>query len=101
MSIPTSVDSFSELYSLSVDTLLHPISWEKDAVDFSQFITSSPAEVGLLSVPSSSMVLAQQFDQDILGDIAAAWKVFLESGQIWALLIGIVIGYLIRNLTAY
>jgi hypothetical protein len=101
MSIPTSVDSFSEPYSLSVDTLLHPISWEKDVVDFSQFITSSPGEVGLLSVPSSSMVLAQQFDQDILGDIAAAWKVFLESGQIWALLIGIVIGYLIRNLTAY
>jgi hypothetical protein len=29
------------------------------------------------------------------------WNNFVESGQLWALLFGIVLGYMIRNLTAY
>jgi hypothetical protein len=48
-----------------------------------------------------SMVLAQQFDQDILGDMGKLWSTFIESGQVWALLIGVVVGYFIRSLTAY
>ena len=48
-----------------------------------------------------SMVIAQYFDQDILGDLGNAMSQFVESGQVWALLIGIVLGYLIRGLTAY
>jgi hypothetical protein len=48
-----------------------------------------------------SMVLAQQFDQDILGDMGKLWNTFIESGQVWALLIGIAVGYFIRSLTAY
>ncbi|MBD1918501.1 hypothetical protein H6F55_15505 [Phormidium sp. FACHB-322] len=48
-----------------------------------------------------SPVLAQQFDQDILGDIVEIWSNFVESGQLWALLFGIVLGYFIRNLTAF
>ncbi|NEP58622.1 MAG: hypothetical protein F6K31_16665 [Symploca sp. SIO2G7] len=47
-------------------------------------------------------VIAQQFDEDsfldrsgdILGD-------FVESGQLWALLIGVVLGYVIRGVTTY
>ncbi|NJL47277.1 MAG: hypothetical protein HC929_07005 [Leptolyngbyaceae cyanobacterium SM2_5_2] len=101
MTIPTPVNSFSEPQALSVSALLRPISWQDEAVDFSELIAPSLGQANLLGGSSSSMVLAQQFDQDILGDIVAAWNVFLESGQIWALLIGIVIGYMIRNLTAY
>ncbi|MBD2233322.1 hypothetical protein H6G07_17270 [Phormidium tenue FACHB-1052] len=48
-----------------------------------------------------SPVLAQQFDQDILGDMVDIWNNFVESGQLWALLFGIVLGYFIRNLTAF
>ncbi|MBD2113617.1 hypothetical protein H6F59_17470 [Nodosilinea sp. FACHB-141] len=48
-----------------------------------------------------SPVLAQQFDQDILGDMVEIWNNFVESGQLWALLFGIVLGYFIRNLTAF
>ena len=48
-----------------------------------------------------SMVIAQHFDQDILGDLGDAMSQFVESGQVWALLIGIVLGYLIRGLTTY
>jgi uncharacterized membrane-anchored protein YhcB (DUF1043 family) len=45
--------------------------------------------------------VAKQFNQDILGDISHTWKHFIDSGQVWALVIGVVLGYLIRNLTAY
>lgn len=48
-----------------------------------------------------SMIIAQQFDQDILGDLGLAMNKFVESGQVWALIIGIVLGYLIRGLTTY
>lgn len=48
-----------------------------------------------------SIVIAQYFDQDILGDLGDAMSQFVESGQVWALLIGIVLGYLIRGLTTY
>lgn len=50
---------------------------------------------------TQSMILAQQFDQDILGDIGAAWGRFVDSGQIWAMLIGFVIGYIFKSLTSY
>ena len=46
------------------------------------------------------VVPAQNFDQDVLGDVSRGWNHFVETGQIWALLIGLVVGYLIRNMTA-
>ena len=47
------------------------------------------------------VVLAQQFDQDILGDLGSVFRTFVDSGQVWALIIGIVIGYLFRSMTTY
>ena len=56
----------------------------------------------LQEVPTTHVgVLAQQFDQDILGDLANAWNIFIQSGQVWALVVGLVLGYLIRGLTTY
>ncbi len=53
-------------------------------------------------IPVNWTVLAQTVnDPDLLGQIQKAWNNFVETGQIWALLIGLVIGYLIRNLTSY
>ncbi|NET37750.1 MAG: hypothetical protein F6K19_38030 [Cyanothece sp. SIO1E1] len=46
-------------------------------------------------------VIAQQFEQDILGDLRVAFDQFVESGQVWALLIGLILGYLIRGVTSY
>jgi hypothetical protein len=60
-----------------------------------------PAGAADLVGLSPSPIIAQQFDQDILGDISDAWTNFIDSGQVWALIIGIVLGYMIRNLTAY
>jgi hypothetical protein len=48
------------------------------------------------------LVLAQEIeDPDILGQIANAWNNFIETGQVWALLIGLVIGYMFRSFTTF
>lgn len=49
----------------------------------------------------TATVLAQQFDQDVIGDLGNALNTFIESGQIWALIIGFVLGYLLRGVTTY
>ncbi|BBC25673.1 hypothetical protein [Pseudanabaena sp. ABRG5-3] len=44
-------------------------------------------------------LIAQEFKQDVMGDIGKGWNRFVSSGQIWALLIGVVVGYLFRSIT--
>ncbi|MEM8809667.1 MAG: hypothetical protein AAGF01_26895 [Cyanobacteria bacterium P01_G01_bin.38] len=46
-------------------------------------------------------VMGQYFDQDFFGSSGEILNNFVESGQVWALLIGFVIGYLVRGLTTY
>ena len=51
---------------------------------------------------SSDMVLAQQItDPNLIGQMQKAFNHFVQSGQVWAMLIGLAIGYMIRNLTSY
>lgn len=40
-------------------------------------------------------------DPDVLGQMRDMWNVFIESGQVWALLIGLFLGYLFRTFTSY
>jgi hypothetical protein len=40
-------------------------------------------------------------DPDILGQMQRSWNNFVKSGQIWATLIGIIIGYLLKGLSSY
>ena len=59
-----------------------------------------PALFGQL--PVSPTVLAQQVsDQDLWGQVVRSWNHFVSTGQIWALLIGIAVGYAFRGLTRY
>lgn len=45
-----------------------------------------------------AIVLAQQVsDPDIMGQIKNSWDNFVATGQIWALIIGMVLGYLFRG----
>ncbi|MEI6064571.1 MAG: hypothetical protein WCQ26_08270 [Pseudanabaena sp. ELA748] len=46
-------------------------------------------------------LLAQQFKQDMMGDAARSWDNFVKTGQIWALLVGVMVGYLFKTLTSY
>ncbi|MBR8837389.1 MAG: hypothetical protein DSM106950_26115 [Stigonema ocellatum SAG 48.90 = DSM 106950] len=56
--------------------------------------------IGHLSV--NWTVVAQQItDPDVLGQIQNAFNHFVKTGQVWAMLIGLVVGYMIRNLTTY
>mgnify|MGYP001793228346 FL=1 len=53
-------------------------------------------------LPVNWTVIAQTVnDPDLLGQMQKAWTKFVETGQLWALVIGLVVGYLIRNLTSY
>jgi hypothetical protein len=47
-------------------------------------------------------ILAQVIEEpDILGDIQNSFANFVETGQIWALLIGFFIGYFFKGMTSY
>lgn len=53
-------------------------------------------------LPVNLTMLAQNInDPDVLGQMQQAWNNFVITGQVWALLIGIVIGYILKNLTSY
>ncbi|TVQ59060.1 MAG: hypothetical protein EA366_05490 [Spirulina sp. DLM2.Bin59] len=50
--------------------------------------------------PVTPGLLAQAVsDPDVLGQIQSGFQNFIESGQVWAMVIGIVIGYAIRSIT--
>ena len=47
-------------------------------------------------------ILAQTFDDvDIVADMEEAWYNFVETGQCWALVIGVIVGYGFKSLTGY
>lgn len=67
----------------------------------SDFTVSTASMLGQSAPVATTPVIAQQFEDtffDRSGDILGN---FVESGQLWALLIGIVIGYVIRGITTY
>lgn len=46
--------------------------------------------------------LAQQFKEpDIAGDLQKAFNNFVKTGQVWAFLVGIIFGYLIKGFTSF
>ncbi|MEM1239314.1 MAG: hypothetical protein AAGI45_05685 [Cyanobacteria bacterium P01_H01_bin.26] len=60
--------------------------------------------LALLDQPASAVttpIIAQQFEQDFFATSGEILGDFVESGQLWALLIGVVVGYVIRGITTY
>ncbi|MDJ0676680.1 MAG: hypothetical protein QNJ36_15090 [Calothrix sp. MO_167.B42] len=58
--------------------------------------------VGYTSTPIRGTIIAQTVrDADVMGQMQKSFNNFVQSGQIWALLIGLVIGYMVRSLTSY
>jgi len=46
--------------------------------------------------------LAQQFkDPDFAGDIGRTWNHFVKTGQLWAFLGGLILGYLVKTFTSF
>lgn len=46
-------------------------------------------------------LLAQQFETDVFAGARRAFNNFIQSGQVWALLIGMLLGYILRGITTY
>ncbi|WP_201150107.1 hypothetical protein A5482_007595 [Cyanobacterium sp. IPPAS B-1200] len=50
----------------------------------------------------SAYIFAQMIeDPDIIGQITDAWNNFVESGQVWAMVIGVVLGYMFASFTRF
>ena len=56
-----------------------------------------------LSLKGSNLSIFAQMVEDpkILDQMQNAFNHFIESGQVWAMLIGLVIGYIFHSLTSY
>ncbi|MCL1468189.1 hypothetical protein [Argonema galeatum] len=53
----------------------------------------------LSKLPLSVTLFAQQVsDPDLVGQVQRAWGYFIQSGQIWALVVGVIVGYFIRGM---
>jgi hypothetical protein len=67
--------------------------------------------VNLIPLQDSSIVLPTdlwgdafviaQFKDNLFNDFQGSWDNFVQSGQAWALLIGVVVGYIIRSVTSF
>ncbi|MGB3492984.1 MAG: hypothetical protein WBA57_09675 [Elainellaceae cyanobacterium] len=80
----------------TVQTLQTLVPTGSDAVALSHWIQHS---VELF--PLDWNLLAQQFDTDVFAGPRTFFQNFIETGQVWALIIGVVIGYMMRSLTSY
>jgi hypothetical protein len=49
----------------------------------------------------NSLVIAEQFKDTLGSSFTSSWNHFIKSGQVWALIIGIVAGYVIRTFTSF
>jgi len=50
-------------------------------------------------LPVSSLLAQSIEDPDIIGQLQDAWYNFIDSGQVWALLIGTFFGYTFKGFT--
>ena len=47
------------------------------------------------------ILLAQTYEDNLGSNVQGAWDNFIQSGQVWALVIGFVVGYIFRSITSY
>jgi hypothetical protein len=66
------------------------------------WVQSGSLDLDLLSdVASSGLTIAQTFQDNLFSNVGRSWDNFIRSGQVWALIIGFVIGYIFRGFSAY
>ena len=42
-----------------------------------------------------------QFEDNLGSSFQSAWDNFIQSGQVWTLIIGFIVGYVFRSITSY
>jgi len=64
----------------------------------SEMVNVSPNSASSFSQYDNTVVVAQTVkDPELLQQIQDGWNNFIDSGQVWALLIGLFLGYLFRT----
>ncbi|MGP1387416.1 MAG: hypothetical protein ACTS2F_27900 [Thainema sp.] len=90
------MEGLSAIADLADLIIVHPveleINYEPMPIDW---------HMELFSTTDAQDLVLAQFEQDLWGDVSGAFNNFVESGQLWALLIGIVLGYLLKGLTSF
>jgi len=84
-----------ELFAIDLGTVHHTLTHSTDLLQ-----TGLP-EAWSHSLGTHGSLLAQQFNQDVFADIRKGVNHFVQSGQVWAMLIGFVLGYLFKSATSY
>jgi hypothetical protein len=49
----------------------------------------------------NGLFFGQTFQDNLFSNVGQAWNNFIRTGQVWALIIGFVLGYLFRSVSAY
>jgi hypothetical protein len=57
-------------------------------------------DTGHLPFLCGGLWIAQTAQTDLFSNVGQSWNNFIQSGQVWALIIGFVVGYLFRGLTS-
>lgn len=52
------------------------------------------------SLLSGGIWIAQTYRDDLFSNVGQSWNNFIQSGQVWALMIGFMVGYFFRSLTS-
>jgi hypothetical protein len=73
--------------------LIQNIHW----MGFGDFLHANGLSHALVS---GNIWIAQAVKDDLFNNVGQSWNNFIQSGQVWALCIGFVIGYLFRGLTS-
>lgn len=84
------------MHSESLWVAISEVGWRQ-----SDLQTDATVDAGSLLRYQPTPILAEQFEQDIIADLGNVMNTFIESGQVWALLIGFVLGYVLRGVTTY
>ena len=67
----------------------------------SDVVVSASPVLGQPAAMVTTPVIAQKFEDNFGQRSGEILSNFVESGQLWALLIGVVLGYAIRGMTTY
>jgi hypothetical protein len=87
------------------------MSWAIQNIDVLSSTASHVSSIATHSIATHSIaalmphdghiILAQQFQQDILGDLTKAFNHFVKTGQLWAMVIGFILGFVFKSITSY
>ena len=91
----------------SLDVQQFLLAVDLKTTDYTVTYTWPDAAIGeWLDLTTTTPIIAQdptteETSAALWQNVTNAWDGFYQSGQIWALLVGLVLGYGIRSLTAY